>query len=275
MSSTEESTRECQEKIKGVLMMQQVVRILGEVDLINFRTREELRDDSRLTQAGSSTPFIIDSNKENVSPLNSAPSGLLQRFRDSADSLLSLIKPDHEYIHENRPEIPARTGVSALSRIELVGRNQVLEMEVQRLRLIMSTLEMEGQSVKRTICTRAANKRRSATPSSHALKEKSIKYQVPRPGSLGHQLDPADGLRKEIDILIRDKNRLEIEVTDLRRERAFVADIVDQVRLDYQERVDSLKRIIDEKDKQLRLLDMIDERFKQEAYCQATVSNSI
>ncbi len=241
--------------------MQQVVRILGEVDLINFRTREELRDDSRLTQAGSSTPsFTIDSNKENVSPLNSAPSGLLQRFRDSADSLLSLIKPDNEYIHVNRPEIPARTGVSALSRIELVGRNQVLEMEVQRLRLIMSTLEMEGQSVKCTICTRAANKRRSATPSSHALKEKSIKYQVPRPGSLRHQLGPADGLRKEVDILIRDKNRLETEVTDLRRERAFFADIVDQVRLDYQERVDSLKRIIDEKDKQLRMLEMIDER---------------
>lgn len=237
-------------------MMQKVARILGEVNISDFQTRDELRDDSRLTQAGSSTPAVIhDSNIENVSPMNSAPSALLQKIRDSAESLRNLIDPDMN-IHENRTEIHSGNEVCTPSRLELVGRNHMLEMEVQRLQIIVSTLQMERQSLKHAISARAANRRRPA-----------VANQVLRQDCLRHQCDQAGRLQKELDILVRDKNRLENEVMDLRRERTFVANIVDQIRLDSQERVDSLNRIIEEKDKQLRMLKIIDARFKQTTEC--------
>ncbi len=237
-------------------MMQKVARILGEVDISDFRTRNELRDETLLTLAGSSTPAVIrDSNIENVSPLNSAPSGLLQRFRDSAESLRNLIDPD-QHIHEIRTEIPCGNEVCTPSRLELVGRNQMLEMEVQRLRIIVSTLQMERQSLKHTISTRDANRRRPL-----------VANQVLRQDCLRHQWDQAGRLQKELDIVMRDKNRLENEVLDLRRERTFVANIVDQIRLDSQERVDTLNRIIEEKDEQLRMVEMIDAQFKQTTEC--------
>jgi len=214
--------------VRSVRMREKISRILGDVRLPPL-----------------STPDIPDTESchdgsENVSPLNGHGSELLRRLLESASSLGKIVQVDPRANRRIRELSPCTKG------IDLVGRNQVLEMENQRLRYLIKTNKAERPSFGHVS---------SSFRFEHLTPHKRVSDSHHLPRKHSRDIDTLrDQYQSELAQNVACMEKLECELSSMLREYQDLKEIFDQYQAERQEEIVMLRQIIGEKDKQICLL---------------------